>query len=280
MIKTILLFGLAVLLVLRIKGKIKRAKNMKKKPKVMKGAESKFIKGGKEGVLLLHGFTSTPDEFPWILKNFPKKKYTVSAPLLAGHGTSIEHLDTTTWQDWYRSAEKAYKELRKSCEKIIIVGSSSGGNLGLLLASKYKVDSIVLMGTIVKFKFHEAIRVLASITGIFTDKIKKRHFPRVIEKEINKKRHYRFIPIKSFKVLFGLMKESRNALSNVKSNLLLIQSNDDFLTNKNNVRCIYKQINSKNKEAIIMDSAFHIPVFEKERKEIRSLITRYLDQVK
>ena len=87
----------------------------------------------------------------------------------------------TTWKDWYKSAEKALLELKKECNKIKIIGSSSGGSLAILLASKYKYDSLVLMGTIMKFKRHSLLLTAVLFAGLFKKKIKKVHKPKIIE---------------------------------------------------------------------------------------------------
>ena len=69
------------------------------------GAEPVFLPGGPTGVLLLHGFTSSPAEVRPLADYLAAQGYTVASPLLAGHGTSPDDLRGTTWQDWVDSAE-------------------------------------------------------------------------------------------------------------------------------------------------------------------------------
>jgi len=69
------------------------------------------LPGGKIGVLVIHGFTGSPVSIaPWA-KFLNKSGYTVSAPLLPGHGSSWQQMNQTSWQDWYDEVEKSFLEL-------------------------------------------------------------------------------------------------------------------------------------------------------------------------
>ena len=52
------------------------------------------------GVLLVHGFTGSPPSMrPWG-EFLHSKGYTVRVPLLPGHGTRVEELNKTKWDEW------------------------------------------------------------------------------------------------------------------------------------------------------------------------------------
>jgi len=91
------------------------------------------LPGGKIGVLVIHGFTGSPVSIaPWA-KFLNKSGYTVSAPLLPGHGSSWQQMNQTTWQDWYEEVEKSFLELKQSCDRVFIAGFSMGAALALRL---------------------------------------------------------------------------------------------------------------------------------------------------
>src|SRR5665213_2379063 len=102
---------------------------------VMPGGEPYFSPGGPLGVLLLHGFTSTTSTVLDLAQRCAAAGYTVSAPRLPGHGTSVDDLMTTGWDDWSAAAEAAYDELSATCERVAIVGLSMGGTLAVHVAS-------------------------------------------------------------------------------------------------------------------------------------------------
>ena len=91
------------------------------------------LPGGKIGVLVIHGFTSTPISIaPWA-KFLNNSGYTVIAPLLPGHGTTWQQMNQTTWQQWYDEVEKSFLQLKQSCDRVFIAGFSMGGALALRL---------------------------------------------------------------------------------------------------------------------------------------------------
>lgn len=104
------------------------------------------IKGGRTGVLLIHGLCGSPAELRFIANGLARQGMTVLCPELAGHGGSAADLEASTWQDWYRSAEQALFELRATCDEVIIGGLSTGAVLSLLLAAKHPemVDGVTL----------------------------------------------------------------------------------------------------------------------------------------
>jgi carboxylesterase len=52
------------------------------------------FKGGKVGVLLLHGLGGTPAEVRFVAMGLNKAGYTVHTPQLAGHGTNTDRIGT------------------------------------------------------------------------------------------------------------------------------------------------------------------------------------------
>jgi carboxylesterase len=73
--------------------------------------------------------------------------YTVSAPLLAGHGLTPEAMASTRWQDWAASVETAYARLQQDCREIFVAGQSLGGSLALHLAARHpEIRGVISIG--------------------------------------------------------------------------------------------------------------------------------------
>lgn len=87
------------------------------------------------GVVLVHGFTGTPWEVGYLGHQLAASGYTVCAPRLPGHGTSLLDLDRTRWQDWAGAVESTLDELARRCRRVAVVGQSLGALLALHLAS-------------------------------------------------------------------------------------------------------------------------------------------------
>lgn len=91
---------------------------------------------GQHGILMLHGFTSTPTEMKGLARALAASGFRCSVPMLPGHGTVPEDLARVPWTAWYDAAHQAFGRLQDQCETVSVVGQSMGGSLGLLLAAR------------------------------------------------------------------------------------------------------------------------------------------------
>lgn len=103
-----------------------------------------FWPGSKIGLLLIHGFTATTTEVRLLAYRFRSQGYTISAPLLPGHGTTPQDMNRRTWQEWVKHVEIAYIELQNQCDTVIVGGESMGALLALNLASRHPEIKLVL----------------------------------------------------------------------------------------------------------------------------------------
>ena len=67
---------------------------------ILPGAEPWSAAGGSHGVLVLHGFTGNPQSMRPLAEACAAAGFTVELPLLPGHGTAVEDMVPTRWEDW------------------------------------------------------------------------------------------------------------------------------------------------------------------------------------
>ena len=120
-------------------------------PEVMPGAEPFFHEGSRVGALVLHGFTGTPLTMRSVADAFVAAGFTVSSPRLPGHGTTVEDMATTSWEDWTAHAEASYLDLADKCEQVVVAGLSMGSSLTCWLAARHpEIAGIVVINSAVK----------------------------------------------------------------------------------------------------------------------------------
>ncbi len=100
---------------------------------------------GPTGVLVLHGFTGSPQSMRPLTLRFAEAGHSVELPLLPGHGTKVEDMVATRFDDWYKAAAATYAELEKRCERVVVVGLSMGGTLATLLAVEHEPAGLVVI---------------------------------------------------------------------------------------------------------------------------------------
>lgn len=221
-------------------------------------ARAFYHSGGRVGVLLIHGFTSTPYVFRELGRKLASANYTVSAPLLVGHGTSPEDLESTTWEEWCASAEKALSQLEQTCDEVFILGASFGGNIACYLAAQkeHRIEGLILIG--MPRWLHRYKHFLVNLGMYAYGVIGKRYFNKSIYKNGDSSSliggptySYYQIPTKSVRQLFPLMtKVTDQALVSITCPTIIIQSTNDGLVDTHSGHYIYQKINSSHKQLI------------------------------
>lgn len=105
---------------------------------------------GPSGVLLLHGFCGTPATLEPIADALVTSGFEVCVPLLPGHGTTPEDLQTHTYADWLGAASDALDRLFARVANVGVLGFSMGGALATqLTARSASVSALSLINPLV-----------------------------------------------------------------------------------------------------------------------------------
>lgn len=123
------------------------------------GAEPIELAGdASRAVLIIHGFGDTPQSVKPLAVALNSAGWSVSVPLLAGHGRPLRQY-TARRGDWIREVTARYDELAALHEVVAVCGISMGAALAVLLtAARPKIPALVLlapylaMPSIVRFK--------------------------------------------------------------------------------------------------------------------------------
>ncbi len=221
-----------------------KLKNGKKVP-IIEGAESFYFKGKtKVGILLIHGFTASPQELKELGQYLHKKGFTVSCPLLRGHGTSPEQLFNYKYKDWLKQLRSELRILENDSEEIHIIGNSFGGNLAVLIANySNKVRSLSLLASPFTSRFDRSMRLLAYIfknLKLFKKKNLSKKVKKVYQK--SKRIFYAQVPISAVLELGRVVQKSRGTLQKIKIPVLLVQAENDKIIPQNNANYLLSNL--------------------------------------
>lgn len=102
--------------------------------------------GGRFGFLLIHRLGGSPADVGYVSDGLAQNGYTVSCPLLYGHGGSRSLLAATTWRQWLKTVRDALDELSARCDTIVVGGLGVGALLALRAAAETpsKIDGLAL----------------------------------------------------------------------------------------------------------------------------------------
>ena len=246
---------------------------------ILKGGEPFYYDRGPVACLLVHGWSSTPQEIKYLGEYLGLKDITVSAPLLVGHGTEPIDLKDVKWQQWLNQIEREYLKLQASKKKVFLIGSCIGSDLVLHLAAKYRPAGVVAMATALYLHFDFGLRVLVNTAEFFGKKFFKKRGWGVERELIANKVHYWRYPPKSIKEALRCIKSTRLILPQVTAPILVMQSDTDKVLNNKNARRLYHQVASNKRELFWVPDSYHIFLLDKNRPIVLKKIYQFIKYI-
>lgn len=239
-----------------------------------------FFEKGPQAVILMHAYSSTPNDVRMLARALEKENYTVYAPLFKGHGTAEpEDILAASPKDWVKDAKNAIQFLKeKGYQEIAIFGLSLGG----VIATKMIVDNEPVLaggtfcspvvdfhnGNNVKEEFLTLVRIMKKKAGYSELEINER-MPEVEKKLTNQ-----------LTELSALTKSMESHYSEIKKPIFIAQAGQDEMINP--------QLSVAFKEALIQapvvdfhwyENSKHAVTVGVDRKALQADVSSFLNQL-
>ena len=250
----------------------------------MKGAEPIFLQGTKDvGVLLYHGWSSSPQEFnPSFTESTAKYLnslgYTVYIPLHRGHGTEPTDLLNIGWKEWLADARAAYDLLAQQVKKIVVGGMSMGANLALAVAAERPVAGVVPMGTPIFFRFHYFGLIWAWLLRN-RQGLRGKRYRKKDGYIATRKVHYLQYPPQSAYEAIRSRKEVRKVLRKIEVPALIMHSIHDNVVHPFSAHYIYRGIGSKDKQLYFVRKSYHSFTTDMHSSEANRAIGDFINRI-
>ncbi len=232
---------------------------------------------GDVGVLLVHGFTGTPQSLRGWADHLVEAGYSVELPLLPGHGTSWQDANRTTFDVWLAAATSSLADLTQSCRSVVVAGLSMGGTLTLRLAQLHPdaIAGIVLVNPSVLTK-----RKDAPLSGVIKYVVSS--FPPIandIAKPGAEEIGYDKLPVRAFDSLRRAWKVVRRDLSRVTAPTLLLHSRVDHVVEPVNSEVILAGISSTDVTEVVLEKSYHVATLDYDAELIYAESVRFIERV-
>lgn len=242
---------------------------------ILPGAEPLSAAGGPTGVLAIHGFTGSPQSMRPIALAMAHAGHTVEMPLLPGHGTTVEDMLTTGWDDWTAAVEKVYLDLAERTERVVVTGLSMGGALTLWLATRHpEIAAIVPINAAGKADpdlidgLEAFLESGATVIDAIGGDIAK---PGVVEVA------YDQTPLAPLLSLQRGLQAMAADLAKITMPTLIITSRDDHVVPPETSDFIAEQISSEARR-LWLDDSFHVATLDHDEERIIAAVHSMIDE--
>jgi carboxylesterase len=255
-----------------------------------------FIRGGRLGVLLIHGLGGTPTEMRFVAHGLARAGHTVYSCQLAGHCATPEELRRSTWRDWYASVEEAHDRLREHCDMIVAGGLSMGGILATRLAQNRPegVDGLLL--------FAPTLRLDGWSMPWYTRLINYvRPLPIGLEFDLTEHEPYGLkdervralvvsamqtgdavqagvysTPLRSFANLNALVSVVKRDLGKVQQPALIVHPREDDMASLENAYYMQKHLGGL-VDTLVLDNSYHMVTLDQQRHIVAQRATSFVE---
>lgn len=248
------------------------------------------LRGGRTGVLLIHGLTGTPTEMRYVGNCMQRAGFSVLGVHLAGHCGDVEDLLATGWRDWVASVTQAADRLREDVDHLFVAGLSMGAVLALKLAidRPAQVDGLGLYGTTF---FHDGwatppigrlafllplatrlgfgrTRMSAEVEpyGIKDERIRQRIVGAMLAGDSEAAGLAGF-PWPSLAQFQTLSAKVRASLGRVRAPCFVAHSTHDDIASLRNVRTIERGVRAPVRK-LLLDDSYHLVTIDRERAKV------------
>jgi len=247
---------------------------------VVPGAKTIDLReGNSRGILLLHGFGDTPQTLQLLAKELHTGGYDVRAPLLPGHGRTVDSFVKSRHEEWLSFARQELKTMRDGHETVALGGLSMGGALAAILASEHKdVPALALLAPYLDMPWaHKAAAAFYWAWG--ADRARKSNSPGSIRDPAERPKNvgYGHYSARLLHELAIIGKTARRALSRIESPTLIVQSRTDPRIRSGVAESALASVGSREKKLVWIEGAGHIITVDYGREQVFQEVRDWMD---
>jgi carboxylesterase len=243
---------------------------------IIPGCEPWSAEGGPHGVLVLHGFTGSPQSVRGLAAAFAEAGFTVDLPLLPGHGTSVDDLLTTRWADWSGAAEAAYEGLVARIDRVVVAGLSMGGTLTSWLATRHPgIAGIVCVNPLL----HVAAEIVTALQDTVAGGVER--IPSIggdVADPEGREKAYDATPLPSLLSLAAGAGEVREDLAKITCPTLILTSPQDHVVEPGNSDILADGVGGP-VERVTLERSFHVATLDYDKDLVNERAVAFAHRV-
>ncbi len=226
---------------------------------------------------MLHGFTGNPQSMRGLALALADAGVTVEMPLLPGHGTEMDDMLPTRWEDWSVAAESAYTDLAARSDAVAVVGLSMGGTLATWLAERHpEIAGLALVNPLLMSPDEATVSAVQSMVdggdevapGIGSD----------IAMDGAVEYAYEGLPLRAALSLFAAAGEVEAALESVTCPVIVFTSVQDHVVDPKSSELLVARAKGP-VEQVVLERSYHVATLDYDKDEIEVRTVEFVTSV-
>ena len=233
------------------------------------------------GVLLLHGFNDTPQSVAPVAHALHARGWTVSAPLLPGHGRADDELERTgRGADWIDYVRSEWESFRARVPRAVLCGQSMGGAIAVIIAVEAPPRALVLLAPYLSMGRLPRLGAAVWRLGQLFVPVLVSDGRRAMRDEAARERSLGrgvFNP-RLVAELKRVVNAARRALPSVRVPTLTVHSRGDYRIPSKSARHAFAELQTTDKTIVWRDDAGHVLAADRGHDELAAMIGAWLDE--
>lgn len=123
------------------------------KPEKPTGPRALSLPGGRRGVLLFHGLSSTPLELQFLARGLHRAGHSVRIAVIDGYSHGLPSTSPTGHREWAAAAVAEFDRMRQQCDTLAVGGLCIGALLSLHIAAQRgnEVSHVLALSTTLRY---------------------------------------------------------------------------------------------------------------------------------
>ncbi len=260
------------------------------------GPRALNLPGGRQGVLLFHGLSSTPLELQYLARGLHRAGYTVRVAVIEGYSHGMPSSRPNGCADWAQAAVAEFDRMRQQCDTLAVGGLCIGALLSLFVAGQRgdQVSHVLALSTTLHYDGWAAprsrwllplARVLPWARRIavkerepfgLKDERLRAWIAAQMKESGGSDAGAAVLRVRDLLEAQGLMKLVRQRLKRIVASTLLIHAKDDDCATPRSAKEVSRSVSSQRVHLIILHDSYHMISIDKEKARVLEEMKTFL----
>lgn len=256
---------------------------------VLPGAEAWTAEGSGDaagtGLLALHGFTGSPVSMTPMARRANAAGHPVSVPRLPGHGTTVQEMARTRYDDWVGEALSAFDALAATCDRVVVAGLSMGGAISIDVASQRPAAGLVTVNAPVRDREGLLVAITARLRPLLDrlPVVVPRALADLPTRDIARpdvdELAYAQVPVAAGLSLDAQMGRLRAALPGITCPALVAWAPQDHSVPPENSATILELLGSQDVTTLVLERSYHVATLDWDAEALEDAVLALLARV-